>query len=55
MFTKTAKMYVLKIKEFEGEDFARRVATQCLIDTNGKIVTFIQVLKTSRKLRPLAW
>ena len=46
-------MYIKRIAWAEGEAFAKEVAKQCLIDTNGKYVNFIQVLKTSRKLRPL--
>jgi hypothetical protein len=52
-FSKTAFSYIERIKEFEGEAFAKEVAMQCLKDTNYKYVTFIQVIVSSRKLRPL--
>ena len=52
-FSKTAINYLKKIAEFEGKEFAKEVVKQCLLDTNGKYVNFIQVLKSSRKLRPL--
>lgn len=55
-FSRAALSYLKRITEFEslgGEKFARELAKQCLIDTNGKYVNFIQVLVTSRRLRPL--
>jgi hypothetical protein len=52
-FSETAKKYLRRIAEFEGEGFARKVAVQCLVDTNYGYVRFIQVLKSSRKIRPL--
>ncbi len=53
MFSKTAISYLKRIAWAEGEPFAREVAKQCLIGTNGGYVNFIQVIKSSRKLRPL--
>jgi hypothetical protein len=53
LFSQTAIAYLKKIAKFEGEGFAKEVARQCLKDTGFKYVRFIQVLKSSRKLRPL--
>jgi len=52
-FSKTAWKFIERIAEIDSKDFARQVVKQCLIDTNYKYVTFIQVLKSSRKIRPL--
>ena len=52
-FSRTAISYLKRIAWAEGEKFAREVARQCLIDTNGRYVNFLQVLRTSRRIRPL--
>lgn len=52
-FSKTAIDYLKRIAWAEGEEFAKKVAMQCLIDTDYGYVKFIQVIKSSRKIRPL--
>jgi len=52
-FSPVAWKFIERIAELDSKDFARLVVKQCLIDTNYKYVNFIQVLKSSRKIRPL--